>query len=50
MEKLCVICGENNNIMFYPRRKNRCKKCISDNYKNKTEDEKKLYINNLLGN
>jgi len=46
MEKLCVICGENNNIMFYPRRKNRCKKCISDNYKNKTEDEKKLYINN----
>ena len=44
MEKLCIICGENDEVMFYPNRKNKCKKCMSDEYKNKSEDEKKEYI------
>jgi hypothetical protein len=44
MEKLCIICGENDEVMFYPSRKNKCKKCISDEYKNKSDDEKKEYI------
>jgi hypothetical protein len=45
MEKLCIICGENDEVMFYPNRKNKCKKCMSDEYKNKSDDEKKEYIN-----
>jgi len=45
MEKLCIICGENDGIMFYQNRKNKCKKCMSNEYKNKSEDEKKEYIN-----
>jgi hypothetical protein len=44
MEKLCIICGENDEVMFYPKRKNKCKKCMSDDYKNKSEEEKKDYI------
>lgn len=45
MEKLCIICGENNEDMFYLKRKNKCKKCMSDEYKNKTNEEKTNYIN-----
>ena len=30
--------------MFYPNRKNKGKKCMSDEYKNKSEDDKKEYI------
>ena len=53
MEKLCIICGENDEVMFYPNRKNKCKKCMSDEYKNKSEDEKKvifeMYGKKILG-
>jgi hypothetical protein len=45
MEKLCIICGENDEVMFYSSRKNKCKKCISDDYNNKSGDDKKEYIN-----
>jgi len=43
MEHKCVICGvcEVNN--FYPKRKNKCKSCISNEYK--TREDKKDYIN-----
>lgn len=44
MEKLCIICGENDEVMFYQKRKNKCKKCMSDDYKNKSEKDKKEYI------
>lgn len=48
MEKLCIICGENDEVMFYPKRKNKCKKCLSENnksgYHSKSEEQKKEYI------
>jgi hypothetical protein len=39
---LCVICGEINPENFYPKRHNKCKKCLSDAYQKRPD--KKDYI------
>lgn len=39
IEHCCVICGEINTDLFYSSRKNKCKSCISDNYKNNIDKE-----------
>ena len=43
IEHCCVVCGEINPTLFYSSRKNKCKSCISDNYKNNIDKEE--YIN-----
>lgn len=44
----CNICGETTVENFYPKRKNRCKKCIlstpNQQYNNMSDDDKKKYI------
>ncbi len=35
----CVLCGDNENINFYPKRKNKCKSCLSNEYKNREDKE-----------
>jgi hypothetical protein len=46
---ICGECGETNMGNFYPKRKNRCKKCIlstpsNQSYSNMSVDKKKKYI------
>jgi hypothetical protein len=45
---LCVECGDTEVNNFYPKRKNKCKKCIllkpNNSYNNKTDEEKKLIL------
>jgi hypothetical protein len=43
MKHKCVICGDCEVNNFYPKRKNKCKTCISNEYKNR--GDKKDYIN-----
>lgn len=42
--RACVICGDMNEENFYSSNKNKCKSCISSEYKNR--EDKKDYINN----
>lgn len=43
----CKRCGESNPDNFYPRRKNKCKKCVSadanNRYHNLSESDKRTY-------
>ncbi len=48
MEKLCVVCGENDIEKFYRKRKTKCKKCILDDYHN--HPNKKQYIQKQVTN
>jgi len=43
MEYKCVVCGDCEVINFYPKRKNKCKSCMSNEYKNR--EDKEDYIN-----
>jgi hypothetical protein len=47
MEKKCEMCGEIDVDKFYPKRKNKCKKCILSKrnvrYQKMGENEKKIY-------
>lgn len=43
MNYKCVICGGDDSINFYPQRKNKCKVCLSNEYKNR--EDKTHYIN-----
>lgn len=43
MNYKCVICGGDESINFYPQRKNKCKVCLSNEYKNR--EDKTHYIN-----
>lgn len=42
MDYNCVICGDCDIINFYPKRKNKCKTCLSNYYKNR--EDKDVYI------
>lgn len=48
-KKLCKICGEEDESLFYITNNNKCKKCILSETKYKTmdEDEKNKYKDNL---
>jgi hypothetical protein len=43
MNYKCVICRGDDSINFYPQRKNKCKVCLSNEYKNR--EDKTHYIN-----
>lgn len=49
MNKICKICGEDDQSKFYASNKVTCKKCVSDRvksrYLNLSEQEKKEYLN-----
>jgi len=38
-EKYCKVCGETKESKFYPSRKNKCKSCISNEYKTRTDKQ-----------
>jgi hypothetical protein len=38
----CLICGNDEIDKFYPKRKNKCKTCLSNEYKNRVD--KDVYI------
>lgn len=48
-KKLCKICGEEDESMFYIKNKSKCKKCIisESKYKIMNEDEKEKYKDTL---
>lgn len=39
MEKRCDVCDETDETRFYKYRKNKCKKCISNDFKNRTDKQ-----------
>jgi len=38
-EHCCIVCGEKTPSLFYSSRKNKCKTCLSLNYKNNIDKE-----------
>ena len=53
-EYCCIVCGDKSPTSFYSRRKNKCKTCLSFDYKNNIDKEdyiekqKKWRGNNLI--
>lgn len=39
MEHCCIICGNCDINNFYPKRKNKCKTCLSNEYKNREDKD-----------
>jgi len=49
----CLFCGETDENMFYGKRKSKCKKCLSNEYKNRPDkqdyiDKQKKWVNKNL--